>query len=107
MRVSDVIRLSKDNVRNEDGNMKSEIAIIEKKTKKTKIFPLVNGLLVEMEKYTRSMKNGDFLFPSRKGSNTPITTTQAYRIINSAAEQIGLEHIGTHSMRKTFRILAL
>lgn len=35
-------------------------------------------------------------------SNKPITTTQAYRILNNAAIHIGLTEIGTHTMRKTF-----
>ena len=55
-----------------------------------------------MEKYTKNMKTGECLFKSRKGENRPITTVQAYRIISEAAKRIGLEEIGTHTMRKTF-----
>lgn len=55
-----------------------------------------------MEKYTKNMKTGEYLFKSRKGENRSITTVQAYRIINEAAKRIGLEEIGTHTMRKTF-----
>lgn len=102
MRVSDIIRLNIDDVRNSNGTMKEHITIIEKKTKKVKKFPLCNSLLVEMEKYTRNMTHGEFLFCSRKGVNSPISTTQAYRIIVSAGEKIGIENIGTHTMRKTF-----
>ncbi|MDI6508921.1 tyrosine-type recombinase/integrase, partial [Bacillus wiedmannii] len=32
----------------------------------------------------------------------PITKVQAYRILNNCADMVGLENIGTHSMRKTF-----
>ncbi len=102
MRVSDVIKLNVDDVRNSNGTMKEHITIIEKKTKKVKKFPLCNNLLVEMEKYTRNMAQGEFLFCSRKGVNTPITTTQAYRIIVDAGSKCGIENIGTHTMRKTF-----
>lgn len=102
MRVSDIIRLNVDDVRNPDGTMKEHITIIEKKTKKIKKFPLCNNLLVEMEKYTRNMTQGEFLFESRKGENKPITTTQAYRIIKNAGRKVGIENIGTHTMRKTF-----
>lgn len=102
MRVSDIIRLNVDDVRNTDGTMKEHITIIEKKTKKIKKFPLCNNLLVEMEKYTRNMAQREFLFESRKGENKPITTTQAYRIIKSAGRKVGIENIGTHTMRKTF-----
>jgi integrase len=55
----------------------------------------------------------DYVFKSRKGYNMPITRQQAYRILNSAAEDLGLVErnsagvivsgeIGTHTMRKTF-----
>ncbi|MBE4909561.1 tyrosine-type recombinase/integrase [Bacillus luteolus] len=44
----------------------------------------------------------DFLFKSRK-TNEPITRQQAYRIINEAAKQAGVQGaIGTHTLRKTF-----
>lgn len=102
LRISDLVKLTRDDVRNADGSMKTHIVIIETKTKKQKRFPLFNGLLTEMEKYTRNMKAGEYLFKSQKGNNRPITTTQAYRIIVSAGTNIGLKEIGTHTMRKTF-----
>lgn len=102
LRISDIVSLNYDNIRNNDGTMRSHISIIEKKTKKLKKFPIVNGLYIELEKYTRDMKPGEYLFKSQKGTNKPITTTQAYRILSTAANNIGLSEIGTHSMRKTF-----
>ena len=55
----------------------------------------------------------DYVFISRKGDNKPITRQQAYRILNNAAESLGLVErdangtiilgeIGTHTLRKTF-----
>jgi len=102
LRISDLVRLNRDDVRNKDGSMKTHITIIEQKTKKRKKFPIMNGLLIELEKYTRNMKEGEYLFKSQKGDNKPITTTQAYRIIVEAGANIGLTEIGTHTMRKTF-----
>ena len=81
------MKLARDDVRNSDGSMKQHITVIEKKTGKQKRFPLCNGLLVEMEKYTKNMKIGEYLFKSRKGENRPITTVQAYRIISEAAKR--------------------
>lgn len=57
---------------------------------------------MELEKYTKNMNIGDYLFKSQKGNNRPITTTQAYRIITECSNNIGLTEIGTHTMRKTF-----
>lgn len=102
MRVSDIVKLNVNDIRNSNGTMKEHITIIEKKTKKLKKFPLCNNLLVEMEKYTRNMEQGEYLFKSRKGINKPITTTQAYRIIVNAGLNVGIRNIGTHTMRKTF-----
>ena len=44
------------------------------------------------------------LFPSRKGrGHSPLSRVQAYRILKSAARQIGInESVGTHTLRKTF-----
>ena len=102
MRVSDIVKLNVNDVRNPNGTMKEHISVIEKKTKKLKKFPLCNSLLVEIEKYIKNMEQDEFLFKSRKGKNKPITTTQAYTIIVNAGEKIGLTNIGTHTMRKTF-----
>ena len=106
MRVSDIVKLKYDDVRDNYGNMKSHISILEQKTKKIKKFPICNDLYIELEKYTRKMNKGDYLFKSR-ASNAPITTTQAYRIIRKTANKIGLTEIGTHTMRKSFRIFSL
>ncbi|MBY0221781.1 tyrosine-type recombinase/integrase [Sporosarcina aquimarina] len=41
-------------------------------------------------------------FRSRKGTNQAISRVQAWTIISDAAKELGLENIGTHSLRKTF-----
>lgn len=102
LRVSDIVSLNRDDIRDEYGNMRSHITVIEKKTKKIKKFPIYNDLYTELEKYTRNMSQGDYLFKSQIGTNRPITTTQAYRILKEASTNIGLEEVGTHTMRKTF-----
>jgi integrase len=102
LRVSDIIKLNYNDIRDLNGNMKSHITIIEKKTGKMKKFPIYNGLYSELEKYTRNMKPSEYLFKSQMGNNKHITTTQAYRIIVNAGKNICLTEIGTHTMRKTF-----
>jgi len=102
LRISDLIKLNRDDIRNQDGSMKSHISIMEKKTKKPKMFPITNGLYAELERYTRNMMPGEYLFKSQKGDNKPLGTSQAYRIIVEAGSNIGITNIGTHTMRKTF-----
>lgn len=104
LRISDLVSLNRDDVRDEHNNMRSHITITEKKTKKLKKFPLCNDLLVEMEKYTRNMQPGEYLFKSQKGHNKPISTTQAYRIISKVANNIGLSEIRNPHDAKDFPV---
>ena len=96
VRVSDLLQLQVKDVKD-----KTHICIKESKTNKTKRFPLNSGVRTKVEKYVEGKNENDWLFPSRKGDK-PISRVQAYRILNKAAQEIGLEEIGTHTMRKTF-----
>lgn len=95
LRVSDLLSLKVKDVRG-----KLHLSITEGKTKKKKQFYIqhINDVI---EKYTRNMNDDDWLFPSRKGDKA-ISRIQAYNIINKGADMVGLENIGTHTMRKTF-----
>lgn len=97
LRISDLLNLKVEDVKN-----KSHITLIEQKTGKTKRF-MVNGQLRrDIDKYINNMGDGEYLFQSQKGNNKPISRVQAYRILNGAASSIGLDEIGTHTLRKTF-----
>ncbi|HFI0168092.1 tyrosine-type recombinase/integrase [Streptococcus suis] len=48
------------------------------------------------------LKNEDYLFPGSFKQNRKMSESQAWRIITSAANFLGIPEIGTHSMRKTF-----
>lgn len=104
LRISDIIKLQVLDVLNEDRTPKTHITIIEKKTGKLKKFKINDSLSREIIEYTKNMKMMDYLFCSRKGINKPITRIQSYRILNTIAKKIGLEEIGTHTLRKTFRL---
>ena len=54
-----------------------------------------------IEDYTFLKADDEYLFASRKGDG-PISRVQAYRILNKAANDVGLKEIGTHTLRKTF-----
>ena len=104
LRISDIRILKVSDVLNEDRTPKNHITIREKKTGKIKKFKINDALSREFMDYTKNMKMNDYLFYSRKGINKPITRIQAYRILNAVARKIGLEEIGTHTLRKTFRL---
>lgn len=104
LRISDIIKLKVADVVNENGTVKSHICIVEKKTGKRKRFKINDTLSREFAEYTKNMDMSDYLFNSRKGKNEPISRVQAYRILNEVATKIGLEEIGTHTLRKSFRL---
>lgn len=99
LRVSDILNLKVSDVRNRD-----HVTITEQKTNKVKRFLIPTTLQKELSVYIQSnnLADNDYLIQSRKGNNKPITRIQAYRVLNEIAEQIGLEEVGTHTMRKTF-----
>ncbi|MBK5241919.1 MAG: tyrosine-type recombinase/integrase [Clostridium sp.] len=96
LRISDILNLKVKDVKN-----KTHISLIEKKTQKPKRFELHPELQKDIVRYIQNMRDEDFLFKSRKG-NSQISRVQAYRILNSTAKRIGIEEIGSHSLRKTF-----
>lgn len=55
----------------------------------------------EIKRFTESKRPDEYLFKSQKGTK-PITTTQVYRILDDAADFMGCDDVGTHTMRKTF-----
>ncbi|MEI3596734.1 tyrosine-type recombinase/integrase [Oceanobacillus sp. MO10714A] len=97
LRIGDIITL-----RIEDVKGRTSLAISEGKTDKKRIINLAH-LMAEISDYIESIgePTEGWLFPSRKGDNH-ISTTQAYRILTTAAESIGRDDIGTHTLRKTF-----
>ncbi|MGK0555240.1 tyrosine-type recombinase/integrase [Macrococcus capreoli] len=99
LRVSDMLKLKKENIKD------YQIKLKESKTKKHKVVPLFH-IKEDIDNYIQFLEDDDYLFRSNRkdksGNQKSIDRVQAYRILNRAARNIGLEDIGTHSMRKTF-----
>ena len=49
---------------------------------------------------SRNLSGDDYLFGSKKGGR--IGWVQAYRVLKEATDAVGIEHFGTHTMRKTW-----
>lgn len=96
LRISDILQL-----RVKDAK-KSYFNITEIKTKKKKRIDMTKQLQREFKWYIEGKEDHEFLFMSRVGLNKPITRSMAYKILRTAAEYVGLDDIGTHTMRKTF-----
>ncbi|MBU3179184.1 tyrosine-type recombinase/integrase [Clostridium estertheticum] len=117
LRISDILKLTFDDVLNfKTMSAKEYVIITEKKTSKTKKFyigtivsKLIEGYAATLEEVLPYM----YVFCSKKSENKPISRQHAWYILNNAAEMIGIverDHngkiisgeIGTHTMRKTF-----
>lgn len=88
-----------------DGSQTREFLYLkDEKNGEVKAFYLNSKVREVLRDYLASnqLQPDDFLFKSKK-NNHPITRQQAYRIINHAAKEVGIqEKIGTHTLRKTF-----
>jgi integrase len=94
LRVGDMVKLKVKDVKK-----RKDFIIKEGKTKKDRTIYLHN-IYEAINDYINTL-NSEWLFPSRKGDKA-ISTIQVWRQLNKAAEMAEIEHIGTHTMRKTF-----
>lgn len=97
LRISDILKLKIRDIKD-----KKEIKMREKKTGKEKIFPINSELMGIIADYCKDKKQWEYLIPSDKIVDKPISREYAYRVIKQAGETFGLEHLGTHTLRKTF-----
>ena len=113
LRISDVVPVKVSDLCTPNLAFKEYFALREQKTrnrknKREKKIRINDELKNAIRIYIKSnhLLYEDYLFGSRKsdpnGLNRPISTTQAYRVLRDAAEELGLEHFGTHSFRKTW-----
>jgi integrase len=96
-RVSDLLKLRVQDV------MGTVLTVRETKTKKerTVVLPMSCRKKIQMLKKGSKMAPDEFLFQgARKGSQ--MTRQDAHGQIRGTGEALGLEGLGTHSMRKTF-----
>lgn len=104
LRISDILKLQVSDIW--DGRKPKEFIMLnEKKTGKSKQFPITKNLnkaIIEfMKEY--DLKLDDYIFQSRKGNKKAITRQHAAYILSEAGDYIGIkEPISTHSMRKTW-----
>lgn len=97
LRISDILKLRVKDLKN-----KNEFSIKEKKTKKARMIALNPALKRELKKYLQDKPDNEYVIKSRVGKNRPITRERAYAILREAADEFGLDAIGTHTLRKTF-----
>jgi integrase len=103
LRIGDLLSLSVGDVVTTKGRIADEIELHEGKTGKIRKFPLNKSIKDALSGYMKERGKAlrdEPLFLSRKGGR--LSRWQARRILSLAGEAVGLERIGTHSLRKTF-----
>ena len=104
LRVSDVLALRRNEIFNDDGTIKKKAYIRDKKTDKPNTLYLkpVNQDLIDYLQWLNENKiQSDWLFPSIKHPDRHITEKQFYKIMAKTGDLLGINYLGTHTMRKT------
>lgn len=97
-RITDIISLRVRNVKDKDF-----IYFKEKKTGKHSVCKVNDELKSILKEYCNGKDDDEYLFrPLKRKENIHISRVTAWRILNSAAKEVGINApIGCHSMRKS------
>jgi len=107
LRISDILNLKWEDVYDfEERLFKTHVDLKEQKTNKDKNLFLNKNAIECLSKLRRDLghiNTLDYIFTSRQGENKSITRYMANIIIKNSCAAVGIkEHIGCHSLRKTF-----
>lgn len=105
LRIQDLLNLKVEEVMDpKTGKIKDEVTVREGKTEKDRTFPLNNAAKKALKECweTGILEGSDWLFPSPRKTEKPLTRQQAHNILKKAAEFVGIkEPVSCHSLRKT------
>lgn len=106
LRISDLLKLTWNDVLEEDKKKFKPIKLREGKTKKKRYIQLNKASQKALRELLNSLDTygmGDYVFKSREGSNKHISRQQALNILKDSANSVGVkENVGTHTLRKTW-----
>lgn len=104
LRVSDVMRLKNSDIFNQDGSIKHNVFIHDKKTGKANMLylkPVQQDLILYKSWLQEKQVISEWLFPSMTHPERHITEKQFYKIMAKVGDLLGIGYLGTHTMRKT------
>lgn len=104
LRVSDVLALRRNEIFDDDGSIKKTAYIRDKKTNKPNTLYLKPVKQDLQDYYAWLQKNNirsEWLFPSTTHHDRHITEKQFYKIMAKVGDLLGINYLGTHTMRKT------
>ncbi|KZU57793.1 Mobile element protein [Lactiplantibacillus plantarum] len=89
---------------NQDGSIKQNAFIHDRKTGKPNTLylkPVQTELLLYLQWLLDHKLASEWLFPSIQHSERYITEKQFYKIMSKVGNLLGINYLGTHTMRKT------
>ncbi len=106
LRISDILKLKVEDVKESSGEIKEFLDLNEKKTKKQRVIYINDEVKNALEYYfdkTRLYDLERYLFTSNKDKiNKPITRCRAWQLVHSWCDEVGIKgRVGTHTLRKT------
>lgn len=104
LRVSDVLALEYSDVFTDTGILKERANITDQKTGKPNslyLKPIEKELLLYQEWLQENEIQSQWLFPSLSNTDKCITRKQYYKIMQKTGDLLGINYLGTHTMRKT------
>ena len=108
LRIQDILDLKVKNIFHDDGRFRLYLSLFERKTRKNKGRRMknikLNSLLRKaIKEYVEffELSLEDYIFFSLLDPDTKLDRVQAWRILKRAADKVGIDNFGTHSMRKT------
>ena len=106
LRISDILKLKVEDVKESSGEIKEFLDLKEKKTKRQRFIYINDEVKNALEYYfdkTRLYDLERYLFTSNKDKeNKPITRCRAWQLVRSWCREVGIKgRIGTHTIRKT------
>ena len=104
LRVSDVLALRRNEIYKDDGTIKKNAYIRDKKTGKPNTLylrPVRQDLTDYFQWLRKNNIESEWLFPSTTHPERHITEKQYYKVMHKTGDLLNLPYLGTHTMRKT------
>lgn len=104
LRVSDVLNLKMSDVFDEQGGVIANAYIHDIKTGKPNnlyLKPVADDLIVYRQWLIENGVESEWLFPTARNYSNHITEKGYYKVMAKVGDLLGLDYLGTHTMRKT------
>ena len=104
LRISDILTLQWTDVFDDQGNVRQNTYLHDRKTGKANrlyLKPVVGDLLAYQRWLEQENIISEWLFPSTKHPDQHITEKQFYKVMAKVGDLLDLDYLGTHTMRKT------